>query len=161
MKEFDIAPMLAVAILREQIGGRYDIWFQETRVSGIPFDKSIKQGRRESSSLFNMMLRSVFKLLQEKWKEEKMGVWMRTCEGQQEEYRVIHMIFADNCNLLATYKEEIRKMIADTTEELRNRGLDWKEDQMELTNGLEFGGKHWRCSEGGDECIELLMLQRN
>ena len=47
MKEMDIAPMLAGAIMREQIGGRYDICFQETRVSGIPFDKSINQGGRE------------------------------------------------------------------------------------------------------------------
>ena len=57
MKEMDVAPMLAGAILREQIGGRYDICFQETRVSGIPFDKSIKQGGKESPSLFNMMMR--------------------------------------------------------------------------------------------------------
>ena len=49
MKEIDIAPMLAGAILREQIGGRYNnISFQETRVSGRPFDNSIKQGEKES-----------------------------------------------------------------------------------------------------------------
>ena len=59
MKEMDIVPMLAGAILREQIGGRYDICFQETRVSGIPFDKSIKQGGKESPSLFNMMMRGL------------------------------------------------------------------------------------------------------
>ena len=48
MKEMNIAPVLAVVILREQIGGRYDICFQETRISGIPFDKSITQGGKES-----------------------------------------------------------------------------------------------------------------
>ena len=31
MKEMDIAPMLAGAILREQIGGIYDICFPSTR----------------------------------------------------------------------------------------------------------------------------------
>ena len=68
MKEMDIAPMPAGTILREQIGGRYDICFQETRMSGIPFVKSIKQGGRESPCLFNMMMiRGVFKPLQEKW----------------------------------------------------------------------------------------------
>ena len=72
-------------------------------------------------------------------KEEKMAVKMRTGDGQmevrmriseeqQEEYRVSHMIFADSCYLFATSIEEIRKMITDTTEELRKRGLDWKED---------------------------------
>ena len=39
MKEMDIAPMLAGAIWGEWVGGRYDICFQETRVSEIPFDK--------------------------------------------------------------------------------------------------------------------------
>ena len=69
MKEMGIAPMLAGAILRAQIGGRYDICFQEARVCGIPFDKSIKHGGKESPCLFNMMIRSVFKPLQEKWDE--------------------------------------------------------------------------------------------
>ena len=64
MKEMGIAPVLAGAILREQIGGKYDICFQETRISDIPFDKSIKQGGKESPCLFNLMMRSVFKTLQ-------------------------------------------------------------------------------------------------
>ena len=62
---------------------------------------------------------------------------MRTGEGQQEEYRVSHMIFADNCSLFATPKEEFRKMITETTAELRKRGLDLKEDQIR-TNGAGF-----------------------
>ena len=41
------------------------------------------------------------------------------------------MIFADVYCLFATSKEE-RKMITDTTEELRKRGRHWKGDQMEL-----------------------------
>ena len=80
---------------------------------------------------------------------------MRTGEGQQEEYRVSHMIFADNCYLFAASKEEIRKMIADTTEELRKRGLDWKEDQMELMDLGFFEGKlemfFWRLTKGSTE----------
>ena len=35
MEEMDTAPMLAGAILRGQIGGIYDIFFQETRVSTL------------------------------------------------------------------------------------------------------------------------------
>ena len=73
MKEMGIAPMLAGAILREQIGGRYDICLQQARRSGIPFDKSIEQGGKESPCLFNMMMRSVLKPLQRKWHEESMG----------------------------------------------------------------------------------------
>ena len=77
-------------------------------------------------------MRSVFKTLQEKWNDMRIGVKMRNSEGQQKEDRVSHMIFADNCDLFAASKEQIRKMIVDTTEVLRKRGLDWKEDQMEM-----------------------------
>ena len=48
IKEVNIAPVIAEAILREQLGGKYDICCQETRISGIPFDMSIKQGGKES-----------------------------------------------------------------------------------------------------------------
>ena len=34
--------------------------------------------------------------------------------------------------LFAESKEQILKMIGDATEELKKRGLDWKEDKMEL-----------------------------
>ena len=60
MKEMDIAPVLAGAILSEKIGSKYDICSQETRISGIPFDSSVKQRRKESPCLFNLMMKSVF-----------------------------------------------------------------------------------------------------
>ena len=107
MKEMKIAPVLAEAILREQIGGNCDICFQETRISGIPFDKSIKQGGKESPCLFNLMMRSVFRALQEEWQVLRMGVKTRNSVGRQEEDRVSHMISADNCYLFAESKEQI------------------------------------------------------
>ena len=58
-----------------------------------------------------MMVRGVFKKLQEKWNDGKMGVRMRTAERQHEEYKASVMIFADNCCLFVAVKEEIRKMI--------------------------------------------------
>ena len=78
---------------------------------------------------------------------------MRTGEGQQDEYRVSHMIFVDNCYLFATSKEEIREMTMDTSEELRRRGLD-KEDQMELVAcGLEgkIGYIFWNLTKRSTE----------
>ena len=88
----------------------------------------------------------------------KMGVRMRTGDGQQEEYRVGHMIFADNCYLCAASKEKIRKMIADTTEELRKGGVHWKEDQMEVM-AWEFEGKmemfFWRLTAESTELGRL------
>ena len=73
---------------------------------------------------------------------------MRTNEGQEEERRVSHMFFADNCYLFVASKEVIRRMIVDTTEELRKRGLDWKEDQIEMM----AWGFEWR---SGDLPIEV------
>ena len=107
---------------------------------GYPLIGQSSKVGRKAQPCSTLIMGSVFKPLQEKWKEEKMGVRMRTGEGQQEEYRVSHMIFADHCYLFAASEEEIRKMIADTTEELRKRGSDWKEFQMELM-AWGFGGK--------------------
>ena len=92
-------------------------------MAGKTIDKSIKQGGKESPWLFNMMMVGVFKPLQGKWNEGKIGVRMRTGEGQQEECRVSHMIFADDCCLFAASKKEIRMIIADTTEELSRTDL--------------------------------------
>ena len=67
-----------------------------------------------------------------KWNEMKMEIKMRNCEGQQKEDRVSHMISGDNCYLFAESKKKIGKMIVDTIEEQKKRGLDWKVDQMEM-----------------------------
>ena len=42
---------------------------KETRISGIPFDKSIKQGGKESPCLFNLIMRIFFRVLQAEWKK--------------------------------------------------------------------------------------------
>ena len=68
MKEMNNAPILAGADR-----GKYNICLQETRITDIPFDKSIKQGGKESPSLFNLMVRSVFRTLQKEWKKPPMG----------------------------------------------------------------------------------------
>ena len=87
---------------------------------------------------------------------------MRTGEEQQEKYRVSHIIFADNCNLFASSKEEIRKMIAETTQDLRKRGLDWKEDQMEL-KAWGFEGKigefFWKLAKWSTELRKVAASQ--
>ena len=69
----------------------------------------------------------VFKALQEERKVLRMGVKTRHSVGRQEEDRVSHTIFADNCYLFTEWKEQILKMIRDATEELKKRGLDWKD----------------------------------
>ena len=63
VKEMVIAPVLAGAILREQMCGKYDICSQETWVPGVPLDKSFKQGGKENPCLFNLMMRRVFRAL--------------------------------------------------------------------------------------------------
>ena len=99
------------------------------------------------------MMRSVFRALQEEWKMLRMGVKIRNSVGRQEEDRVGHMIFAANWYFFAESKEQILKMIGDVIEELEKRGLDWKEDQMELISWgfyedvgvlhIEDGGKKY------------------
>ena len=68
------------------------------------------------------------------------------------------MILTDYCYLFAASKEEIRRMIADTTKEMRKRGLDRKEDQMELM-AWSFDEKMemfcWRLTKGSTELRRL------
>ena len=132
MKEMKIALVLAEAILREQIEGKYDICCQETSISGKPFGKSIKREGTESPCLFNLLIRSVFRTSQEEWKRIRMGVKIRNSIGRQEQGRVNQMIFAGNCYLFAESKEQIVKMIEDPTEELKKNGMDWKEEEIQL-----------------------------
>ena len=105
MREIGIAPVLAGAILREQIGGKYDNCFQETRISDIPFDMSIKQEGKESLCLFNMMMKSVFRTMQKEWKNLRIGIKIRGSEADHEEDRGSHMIFTDNCYIFAETKK--------------------------------------------------------
>ena len=126
MTEMGIDPILAGVILREQISGKYDTCFQETRITGTPFNKSIKQGGKEIPCLFNLMMRSVFR------KNLRIGIKIRGSRTDQEEESVSHMIFADNCHLFAETRVQILKMLSDAAGNLKKGGLDWKEDQMEL-----------------------------
>ena len=88
------------------IGSKYDICFQETRISGTPFDNSIKQGGKESPCLLKLMMRSVIRVLQEERKRMRMGVKIRNSVRRQEEDRISHTIFADNCYLFAESKNK-------------------------------------------------------
>ena len=42
------------------MGGKYDVCFRETKVTDVPFDKSLKQGKKESPSLFNVLMMNNF-----------------------------------------------------------------------------------------------------
>ena len=45
------------------------------------------------------------------------------------------MILADNCYFSAETKSQMLKMIGDATGRLKQKGFDWKEDEMELMSG--------------------------
>ena len=61
-----------------------------------------------------------------------MGIKTKSSGHRQEGDRISHMIFAGNCYIFAESKEQMFRTIGDATEELKKKGLDWKEDQMEL-----------------------------
>ena len=62
----------------------------------------------------------------------RMVVKIRNSVGRREEDRINHMTFADNCYLFVESKEQIVQMIEDATEELKKKGFDWKDEEMEL-----------------------------
>ena len=99
-------------------------------------------------------MRSVFKTFQEQWKMLQMGIKITGSPTGHVEERVSHMIFADNCLIFVESKEQIFKMIGDATEELKKKGLDWKEDQMELISwGLDEKIGDLKIEEGGKEHV--------
>ena len=64
------------------------------------------------------------------------------------------MIFADKCYLFAESKEQILKMIEDATEELEKRGLDWKEEEMELISwGIYEDAGDLHFEDGGKKYV--------
>ena len=54
MRDLDISATLTARVSRELFGDRYDVCFHETKVTHIPFDKSRKQGGKESPSIFKL-----------------------------------------------------------------------------------------------------------
>ena len=50
------------------------------------FDKSIKQGGRESPCLSNLMMKSVFRSIQKDWEEQQLGVNIRRSEEENESH---------------------------------------------------------------------------
>ena len=123
----------------------------------MPFDKSIKQGGKEFPSLFNLMMKSAFRKLQKEWNDQEKGVKLRGNEANHEQEKVSHMIFADNCYLSADTKSQMLKMIGDASGRLKEKGLDWTEDEMELMSEclqgkvedlwIVDGGKEYRIKE--------------
>ena len=64
------------------------------------------------------------------------------------------MIFADNCYTFAESKEQVFKMVEDATAELKRKGLDSKEDQMELVSlGLNEEVEDLHLEDGGKEYV--------
>ena len=74
---------------------------------GHSFDKSIKQGGKESPCLFNLVMKSIFKTLQEIWQEVQMGIRLQRNWHQHERDRITRMIFADNCYIFAEKREQM------------------------------------------------------
>ena len=62
-------PTLAIALLREHVGGRNKVSFHEITVDHVGFDRSTKHGGNESPTLFNMVVRYWLRSLSAVWKK--------------------------------------------------------------------------------------------
>ena len=56
------------------------LFSRKTKVTGIIFDRSIKQGGKESPSLF-IMMKSIFVMLQDRWRRNGNGVGQKVSQG--------------------------------------------------------------------------------
>ena len=73
MKSLDINATFTAAVRKELVGGKHDVYHHETKVTQIPFDKSIKQGEWKSLMMLNMVMKSIFVSLQEKFGDKGSG----------------------------------------------------------------------------------------
>ena len=99
---------LSTALARELIGGKSEVRFQEARVTGIPFDRTIKQGGKQRPFIFDVVMKKIFVALQKKWHDEGRGVILRRSHDPIEMRKVSHFIIADNCYLVAAGKKDFR-----------------------------------------------------
>ena len=105
-------------------------------------DKSIKQGEEETPSIFSMVMKSIFVMLQKRWKRNCCGLGLKVFQDGKDEEQVINFIFADSRHLVFSSKKELCEMMLEATVMLRRRGLEWKQEEMEFC----------RLGSGGDCC---------
>ena len=137
MRRMGINATLTEVMLRAQLRGRCDVCFQETKLTDIPFDKATKQGGKESPSLFNMVMKSIFVVLQESWMRKGYGLGLQGSQDGKDEEKVTHFIIDDNCYLVSSGRMELRVMLMQATVDSRRRGLEWKRERGDGIYGVE------------------------
>ena len=69
---------------------------------------------------------------QESWRRKGYGLGLKASQDGQGEEKVTQFIFAYNRYLVSSSRKEIRKMMTEVTSELKRRGFEWKEEEMEF-----------------------------
>ena len=124
-------PALAMALLCGKVGGCNVVSFQGITVDDLGFDRSIKQGGRESylvrhgDALFAETSQCAAR------KERRQGYRTRTCTRDEDDDLLIsNMIFADSCYILASIRSML-EMAQSATEKIMQCDLEWKANEMQ------------------------------
>ena len=90
-------------------------------VDEVGFDRSVKQGGKESPTLSNMVMRCWLRPLSAVWKEQRQG--HKTQSGTQDEddeLLISHMICMDNCYILTSR----RRMLLEIAQSATNKSYN-------------------------------------
>ena len=106
---------------------------------------SIKQGGKESPTVFNMVMRCWVGTLSTAWKERQGYKTRAGAEGEDDELLISHMIFTDNCFILASSRTMLLEMAQIATEKIVQCDLQWKTNERQYAcwgsadmNGVDY-----------------------
>ena len=90
--------------------------------------ESKKQGGKESPSLLNMMMKSIFVVLQESWRRNGYMVWSsRFRRRDMMGKKVTHFTSADSCYCVSSSRMNLGEMMMEATVSLGSRGFGTEE----------------------------------
>ena len=98
--------------------------------------RGTKQGDPLSSLLFNALLEDIFRRVQPRWVQERLGLQL----GHAKISMVTGLRFADDVLLVSTSLSHLTSMLADVDTESRKHGLQVHPDKTKIMwNGYDRG----------------------
>ena len=133
-------PTVAAAMLREQLGGKKDAWFQETCTEGIGFEKFINQEGKESQASLNgdeVLAETVVRGV-----AAEVGLLDPERSWRRWRWAADHTHY--KCHFLARSRKTMLNMVKEATEAIVEHGLEcWCQDEETQTFRIEHKDKEY------------------
>ena len=132
MDLLSIPSQLQYALLEPLSETHCTVIFEGVTVPGISWDKSLRTGGTESPIAFNLVAIAMWRDVVARFDTAQMGYEIPDVHNPAQYLHYSHALWADNVFLVAKSAAEAQKMTDDFTSALRDWGMEWKEDSLEL-----------------------------